>query len=305
LERAIEEIAVAAKQALGGPSLILPVNGEGLGGVNASCLCLAGHDRPLDEANLRPAIEALGLHPPVILKNDSFAALRAGTRNGCGVVVIMGAGFNAAGRAPDGREIQFPSQGAISGDWGGGNDVGMAMLGLVMRAWDGRERPTKLTPLMLEAMNASSVEELLWGLVDGAFDPWKLTNLAPLVFEVANEGDEVAQGLVMRIGTEAGVAANAIIKRLGLEDEAVEVALGGGLFKGKGPLLIDTMTQVVHRVAPRALLRRLPWEPVVGAAFLALEAAGVVVTDEVRRHIAATLPPEWRRPEIELTLWPA
>jgi hypothetical protein len=52
---------------------------------------------------------------------------------------------NAAGRAPDGREIGLPGLGAISGDWGGGSALGLEMVRAIMRAWDGRGKPTLLT----------------------------------------------------------------------------------------------------------------------------------------------------------------
>ena len=47
-----------------------------------------------------------------------------GTDRGWGVVVICGQGVNAAGVAPDGRTARLDALGDISGDWGGGTDVG-------------------------------------------------------------------------------------------------------------------------------------------------------------------------------------
>ena len=77
-----------------------------------------------------------------------------------------------------------------------------------------------------------------------------------------------------------------------MQGDEVEVVLGGSIFKAKGPLLIDTIKQVVHEVAPRASIVLPEFEPVVGALFLALEAIGVKVEGRIAESIRATLPQE-------------
>ena len=76
--------------------------------------------------------------------NDTFAVLRAGTERGWGVAVVCGAGINCVGVAPDGRDARFPALGAITGDWGGGYDVGLAALSAAARSEDGRGPATTL-----------------------------------------------------------------------------------------------------------------------------------------------------------------
>jgi len=128
----------------------------------------------------------------------------------------------------------------------------------------------------------------------GQFDQRRLLALVPLVFEAAYGGDQVAQEIVVRVGAEVGTTANAIIKRLGLEAADVEVVLGGSVFKGKGPLLVDTITQVVHRIAPRATIVLPEFEPVVGAFFLAVEGLGAEVNEAAYANVRASLPDELR-----------
>jgi N-acetylglucosamine kinase-like BadF-type ATPase len=155
--------------------------------------------------------------------------------------------------------------------------------------------------MVLTALGLPSVEELISQLYQsqfdyypGQFDQRRLLALVPLVFEAANEGDQVAQDLVVRVGTEVGTTANAIVKRLGLEATDVEVVLGGSVFKGKGPLLVDTVSQVVCRVAPRATIVLPEFEPVVGAVLLALEGLGLEVNEAVYANVRASLPDELR-----------
>jgi hypothetical protein len=98
--------------------------------------------------------------------------------------------------------------------------------------------------------------------------------------------------LVREVGLEVGITARTLVRRLSLQDKDVEVVLGGSIFKAKGPLLIDTITGVIHEVAPQAIIVLPEFEPVVGALFLALETAGMEVGGMVGEHLKATLPRE-------------
>src|SRR5262245_28574179 len=251
---------------------------------------LGGADLPEDFAMLQPALERLNLGARVDLRNDTQVALRAGTHNSWGVVLICGTGFNAAGRAPDGREICFPGLGWLSGDWGGAGTLAIEMVRLVMREADGRGAPTLLTPMLLSALEQPSAYELMRALYHKQIERPLLLSTVPLLFRAAVQGDAPAQGLIIQLGEELGTSAVAIIRRLSLEAEPVEVVLGGSVFKGEGSLLTDTIIQVIHRAAPVAVLVRPTFEPVVGAVLLGLEAAGVQVDDQVYNTLQGTLP---------------
>ena len=94
---------------------------------------LAGVDFPAEEDGLRTALEERRFAGHVVVGNDTLALLRAGTERGWGVAVVCGAGINCVGVAPDGSEVRFPALGAITGDWGGGYDVGLAGLSAAER----------------------------------------------------------------------------------------------------------------------------------------------------------------------------
>jgi N-acetylglucosamine kinase-like BadF-type ATPase len=159
-----------------------------------------------------------------------------------------------------------------------------------MRAWDGRGEPTMLVQMVLDSLGASSPEALLRMLYRNQVEQEQLLELVPLLFEAACAGDAVAGRLVREVGSEIGITARTLIRRLSLENENVEVVLAGGMFKAKGSLLIDTVKAVVHDAAPRADIVLPKVEPVVGALLLALEAAGVEVDGRIQQNIRATLP---------------
>ena len=280
LAEAGREIGAAARAALG------PVDQADL-----AYLCLAGADLAEDYAILEPAMLALGLARRVVVKNDTMAALGAGLTRSWGIAVVCGTGLNAVGLGPDGREVAFPSLGPISGDWGGGGDLSAEVIRAVMRAWDGRGQPTALRDRVLSRLGAHSEEDLLARLRHKRIEEPTILGLVPLLFEAADEGDAVARQLVTRMGVEIAASANALIRRLGVAAEEVEVVLSGSIFKGKGPLLIETVTAAIRAQAPTARISRVRYEPVVGAALLGLEALGVTLTAEVIARLNETITP--------------
>lgn len=263
--------------------------------VTFGAFCLAGADLPQDYAMLTPAVRALGLAREILIKNDTMAALRSGLSRPWGVTVICGSGTNAAGRGPDGQEIVFPGLGWMSGDWGGGGDLTREAIRRVMRAWDGRGPQTALTRLILDALDLPDTEALLLALYNDALPREAYRQIPPLIFEAAYQGDPVAQELLRMQGEEVGTTAGTIIRRLGLTETDVEVVLGGSIFKGKGPLLLDVITAKVHEVAPRARIVIPEFEPVIGAWLIALESVVGTASPEVYDRLRETMPPELRR----------
>ena len=283
LDVAMASVETAAREALGAAG-VAPDD------VAIVSCGLAGADLPEDFEMLQPALEGLGLGRRVDLRNDTQVAMRAGTHQPWGVVVICGTGFNAAARAPDGREIRWPGLGPISGDSSGGSSIALEMVRMVMRAADGREPPTLLTELVLDALEQPSPYELMRAMYHHRIERRRVNQLVPLVFQAALRNDQVAQTILIREGEEIGTSAAALITKLDMQELPVEVVLGGSVFKGEGPLFLDTIRQRVHRTAPAAVLVRPSFEPVVGAVLLGLDAVGVTATDALYSTLRATMP---------------
>lgn len=255
--------------------------------VEVAYYALAGADLPEDFELLRPALCDLGLGTRVGLNNDSAASLRSGTDNPNAVVVGWGSGTNAMGRNARGEEIRLPALGDISGDWGGGNDLAREAIWLVARAHDGRGRPTKLTNLVLAALDAPDVDEMIRKLYFKQVDRTSLHGLPPLVFQAANSGDAVARDLVARAATEVATTALALLRRLDLLETSADVVLGGSVFRAEGRLLIDAVSDTLRACAPKARVTVPDVEPVVGAFFCGLDMSGILVDEATRARARA------------------
>jgi len=127
---------------------------------DVAVLLLAALDFPDEEAAYLAAAEQRGLAARTIVGNDTLAVLRAGSDSGWGVAVTCGAGINCVGVAPDGRTVRFPSLGPVSGDWGGGQDVGVAATSAAARSADGRGPKTSLERLVPEHFGLTTPTEL-------------------------------------------------------------------------------------------------------------------------------------------------
>jgi N-acetylglucosamine kinase-like BadF-type ATPase len=185
-----------------------------------------------------------------------------------------------------------------TGDWGGAWDIGPEMVRIAFRGEDGRESPTVLSGLVAEALGLECMADIALRVRAETLDQEEIRRkLPPLLFDAAYDGDGVACDLVVRVGEEIGITANTIIRQLGMERLDVEVVLGGSIFRGKGPLLLDVITARVHRVAPRAQIIIPEFDPVVGAVFQALRYLGIDADERVRENVRATLPPQLVRAE--------
>jgi N-acetylglucosamine kinase-like BadF-type ATPase len=235
---------------------------------------LAGADLPHEEEQLLAACRCRGWAERAVVKNDAFALLRAGTDRGWGVAVVCGAGMNAVGVGPDGAVVRFPALGAISGDWGGGYDVGLAALAAAARAQDGRGRPTLLAASVPAYFGLADPLAVTVALHLGALPRSKLVELPPVLFDAARHGDEVAGEVVLRLADEVTAFALAAIRRLALARDDLDVVLGGGLLRAGLPLLDDAVRAGIQRQAPGARVLVVDCEPIVGAGLLALTEAG-------------------------------
>ncbi|WP_425569284.1 N-acetylglucosamine kinase [Nonomuraea salmonea] len=191
-----------------------------------------------------------------MVRNDTFALLRAGASGPWGVAVVCGAGINAVGVAPSGAVARLPALGRLSGDWGGGQDLGEEALWHAVRAEDGRGRPTALARLVTSHFGTATVEELVLAVHFGLVDGDRLHELAPGVLAAAGDGDPVARELVERQAEEVTVLAEVCLRRLGLLETPVEVVLGGGLLTARDPLMTKLLEAGFALRAPHA-------EPVV------------------------------------------
>jgi N-acetylglucosamine kinase-like BadF-type ATPase len=237
-------------------------------------LCMAGVDFPVEEQVLQARIAALGWAKHTSVANDTYAVLRAGTDDGWGVGLVCGAGINCVAVARDGREVRFPALGEITGDWGGGRDVGMSALAAAARSADGRGPRTSLEHTVPQFFGLETPDQVAEAIHVGRLESRRVIELPPLVFAEA-EHDLVAASIVERLTFEIVALVRASLMRLDLTQEHVQVALGGGVARALDVRVIAKIRAELHEVGPHIELRLTSSPPVLGAALSALDELGV------------------------------
>ncbi len=257
--------------------------------------CLAGADLPVDDRRIVRWLAEQEITTEALVRNDSFAVLRAGSHRGWGVGIVCGAGTNCAGVAPDGRITRFPAIGPISGDWGGASDIGPMALWYAIRDEDGRGERTTLRRLVPEHFRMRRPRQVMEALYLRRLEERRLLELTPLVFHAAAHDDAVSRALIDRQADEIVTMTTVAIKRLRMQRLGPEVVLGGGVFRNGWQPFFDRILQGIRQVAPGAELRVLTAPPIVGAALIGLDRLGARRPAESR--VRATLTHERFAPQ--------
>lgn len=227
------------------------------------CAGLAGVSRPEDEAMVAAWVKQRGIGDRLLIANDGWLVIAAGTPHGDGIGVICGTGSIAVGRDASGQMRRAGGWGYLFGDEGSGHDLAIMALRAAARAADGRGASTQLLPALLRHWQLDLPEDFITHLY-GLDDPrLVLGDVGPLVIDVAQAGDQVAMDIVTHAGEELASAVVAVHQHLVLPNP-VPLALAGSMIVRGLPLQhaliqaltrrgVTTVTAVVNDPAEGAL----------------------------------------------------
>jgi len=230
----------------------------------------ANVDTPNQVTGLTRALEDTGVCQSVVVDNDSMAILHAGAPEGWGIAVVTGTGINAVGRDRQGRIEGFLSIGRETGDLGGGGWFAMEGQAAAIRAADGRGPATILEQMIPQYFGMPDPFAVALALNDGRIDWHRMLYSCPVVFQAAEAGDAVALSLFERQADEISLMANALVKRLALDEPEIPVVLGGGVSTNGGQLYQSMVAEALIRRIPNARPVFLAVPPVEGALAHAL-----------------------------------
>jgi len=249
---------------------------QALGGrereIAAICLGMAGVDRDSDGVVVRGIMRRIAARSRVVVVNDALVALVAGVGEAPGVVIICGTGSIAYGRNAREQAARAGGWGHILGDEGSGYWIGRLALRAVARAADGRGPATGLTPRVLNHFAVARPSDLVAEIYDRQLRHHALAQLARVVQQARDEGDDVATQILEQAAHELMRSARSVVERLQMREEAVQFVLAGGVFTGV-PWMAQELGRRLPGIAPRGQVRRLEVEPAIGAVRLAVAEA--------------------------------
>lgn len=237
---------------------------------------LGGFDWPSELPETLEAIRALGLDCPLGVVNDAMIGLIAGAERGWGIGVVSGSGCNCYGRNRQGKIGNVTGMGLWMGEGAGASELLGETVRRLSQVWSLRAPQTRLAAAFCELYGVPDLGALIEGIAQERISYYHRA-AAPLIFQVAAEGDAVAQDLVRWAGESLADLAIGVIRQIGIQHETFETVLIGSMFKN-GEALIAPFRAALHAFAPGAQLKRLSVPPVVGGALLGMERGGLDIT---------------------------
>ena len=193
--------------------------------------CVAGADLPADDRRIARVVRAARPHQRDVVRNDTFAVLRAGTeRRGASPSCAATARTARASRRTAGRSGSRRS-GTSPGTGEAGTTSGSAALWYARpsrgRAWRA-DRPANARARALRAppRRASSPRRC----TSSGSPSERVVELAPIVFRAAATATRSRATIVDRQADEIVAMAGVGVRRLHMTKLDVEVVLGGGVF---------------------------------------------------------------------------
>ncbi len=235
--------------------------------LGAVCLGIAGADREPQLHTVREVIARLGYRKRVRVVNDAAIALTAGTGDGVGVVVVAGTGSIAYGRDPSGVVARSGGWGYLLGDEASAFWIGHAAVRQGIRGVDGRGPATSLFDRICERVGVTSPQELADWFYGLEMPRIRVAELAPVVQEAADDGDQAAEQLLELAADLLVRSARAVDRQLSFPDD-YPLILSGGTFRAC-PSLVPRIETTLD--LPHAAVSRLTVEPAWGAVLLAVE----------------------------------
>lgn len=225
-------------------------------------------------------LKELGFHA-VGNDSDSLNIIAAGLGQKDGVAVIMGTGICAFAQS-NGSLNRVAGWGYFFDNGGSAYNIGRDTINAYYCALDGSGSPTILTEKINAWMEENIISDLKKAetksdlestpthqlLLGRLYAGGKklIASFAPMTFEAAHEGDEVAQAIVQRNMAEAAHVIETAGKKLGDTQYPTPVVIAGGLTKQS--MLLEYVSRELEN--PELYrLKTLDCAPVIGAVNLA------------------------------------
>lgn len=262
--------AVAAEANL--RELLKDVFGQaGLKGVKAASAGVASATMPGVKEWITAVFDDFGVERSEVV-GDEVIALDGAFKGGPGILQIAGTGTNCIGRAPDGGRERAGGWSSRLGDEGSGYWIGLHAIRRALNALD-REEPTRILETVGRIWGTKSLEELV-NLGDSTPGP-DFAALAPAISQLAEEGDQVALGLLKQAAADlidSVLLVRAKLWRKHNLQAEVPVAWIGSVI-GKSRLVREPFFAGLRAAAPELLIRETEVAGIEGAVWRAQQLA--------------------------------
>lgn len=266
---------------------LIEMQGITMDDVSAIAFGLSGVGRPDDMQLMENIMSEMGIQDKAVIVNDAVIALMGGALSDHGIIVISGTGSIAYGMDKQGNVDRVGGWGHVLDDEGSGYKIGSDGLRAIMRAFDGRIEPTKITQLVLKSLKMEKPEQLVaWSAREGVKKP-VVARLAEHVFEAHRLGDATAEKIVKHHASELALGVEILVKRMHMPSSVI-VVLCGGVFNANPEYFMLTRNRIIATTEVADVIGpKMP--PVVGALLCAIRRKlGLEITRTILHNLRET-----------------
>jgi len=235
--------------------------------IDYAVLALAGSSLPDVRVFIENWAMRRQLAERVDVVHDADPVLAAGTRGGDGIALIVGTGSVAIGMDAGGQRSIVGGWGHWFGDTGSGFDLGRRALAAVADAVDGIGPETQLVTRILERLHTDNPREILQCLGEREDIRREIAALAPVLLHAAEEGDDVAAGIVGQAASSTAGLVHATVNKLGFEHD-VPLAIAGGIVCSS-TMYRETLLKHLRELGTKPASVAVVRDPVEGSLIMA------------------------------------
>jgi N-acetylglucosamine kinase-like BadF-type ATPase len=194
-------------------------------------LGMAGLAREKDKIVIENILNSIGYQNQVIMNSDAYTSLIGALGNKTGVVTICGTGSICMGINGAGAITRAGGWGHVISDEGSGYYIGMSCLKAIMRSYDDLEKYTLLRDKVLEFLELKAETDIINYLYSETTKKKDIASIAPIVFRIAEQGDEVANKIVNEAVDRLFEITMKVIEKVNNKALETTVAFDGGILK--------------------------------------------------------------------------
>lgn len=236
--------------------------------ITRACIGVAGAAREeVREVILRLAKEIIPGEIEVV--GDMEVAMEAAFGEGPGVIVIAGTGSIAYGRNTKLRTARAGGWGHAISDEGSGHWIGRAAVAIAVRETD-QQSEACLFKLIAKSWGVATHEQVV--MMANRSPAPDFAALLPVVLQAAQKKNQQAGSVLVQAADELSTLAKQVIQALFSEQEAIPVAMSGGVFANSAQVRENFYNRLSVKW-PNVRLAQTVIEPVQGALQLARKQA--------------------------------
>jgi N-acetylglucosamine kinase-like BadF-type ATPase len=214
---------------------------EDCGGICVGCSCIQTAE---DVESMIEILSKIGFERNIHAVHDAEIILAAETKGEEGAIVV--AGTDTTGYAVDKHQNRYRCGGWGKLDGGGSTVwIGNAAVKHALMCADGRREQSPLATKVFERFKVESAEKLSQIITHPDFNTHRIGELATVVRQTSQAGDETAKQIEQSAANELALVASALIKRAKIESP--KIVAGGAVLVSNENILKAFTSLIAER----------------------------------------------------------